>query len=102
MKTKILYLTLATAILFAAGTIALTGCGNSSNKKSTEQQHEATETEHQHDMDEQHEHGDMAEASYQCPMKCEGDKTYDKPGSCPVCKMDLKKMDEDHEHDHQE
>jgi protein SCO1/2 len=27
---------------------------------------------------------------YQCPMQCEGDKTYDEPGSCPVCKMDLK------------
>lgn len=28
-------------------------------------------------------------AVYQCPMACEGDKTYDAPGSCPVCKMDL-------------
>jgi len=27
---------------------------------------------------------------YQCPMKCEGDKTFDKPGSCSICKMDLK------------
>ena len=27
---------------------------------------------------------------YQCPMDCEKGKTYDKPGSCPVCKMDLK------------
>lgn len=26
---------------------------------------------------------------YQCPMKCEGEKTYNQPGSCPVCKMDL-------------
>lgn len=26
---------------------------------------------------------------YYCPMHCEGDKTYDKPGSCPVCGMDL-------------
>ena len=26
---------------------------------------------------------------YQCPMKCEGEKTFDKPGSCSVCKMDL-------------
>lgn len=26
---------------------------------------------------------------YQCPMHCEGDKTYDEAGSCPVCKMDL-------------
>lgn len=27
--------------------------------------------------------------AYECPMHCEGDKTYDKEGSCPVCKMDL-------------
>ncbi|MGN6646835.1 MAG: heavy metal translocating P-type ATPase [Cytophaga sp.] len=26
---------------------------------------------------------------YYCPMHCEGDKTYDKPGDCPVCGMDL-------------
>ncbi len=26
---------------------------------------------------------------YQCPMKCEGDKTYDAPGICPVCNMHL-------------
>ncbi len=30
-----------------------------------------------------HEHG------YACPMHCEGDKAYDRPGSCPVCNMDL-------------
>ena len=27
---------------------------------------------------------------YKCPMKCEGDKTYDEPGKCPVCNMNLK------------
>lgn len=26
---------------------------------------------------------------YYCPMQCEGDKTYDEPGDCPVCGMDL-------------
>jgi hypothetical protein len=26
---------------------------------------------------------------YQCPMKCEGEKTYDQPGRCPVCKLYL-------------
>jgi len=26
---------------------------------------------------------------YYCPMHCQGDKTYDKPGDCPVCGMDL-------------
>jgi protein SCO1/2 len=31
-------------------------------------------------------------ASYQCPMKCEGEKIVDKPGSCSVCKMDLKPL----------
>ncbi|MEN9387020.1 MAG: hypothetical protein RLZZ185_1761, partial [Bacteroidota bacterium] len=27
---------------------------------------------------------------YQCPMKCEGTKTYSKKGKCPACTMDLK------------
>jgi Cu2+-exporting ATPase len=26
---------------------------------------------------------------YYCPMHCEGDKLYDKPGDCPICGMDL-------------
>ncbi|MEP2274903.1 MAG: heavy metal translocating P-type ATPase [Reichenbachiella sp.] len=26
---------------------------------------------------------------YYCPMHCEGEKTYPKPGHCPVCGMDL-------------
>jgi len=26
---------------------------------------------------------------FYCPMRCEGDKTYDHPGHCPVCGMDL-------------
>ncbi len=29
-------------------------------------------------------------ATYQCPMQCEDTKTYNKAGSCPICKMDLK------------
>ena len=42
---------------------------------------------------------------YQCPMDCEDGKTYDKEGTCPVCKMDLKKVekedDDDKEDDHE-
>jgi len=30
---------------------------------------------------------------YYCPMRCEGDKTYDEPGDCPVCRMHLNKME---------
>lgn len=28
--------------------------------------------------------------TFYCPMKCEGDKTYDKAGKCPKCGMKLK------------
>lgn len=44
---------------------------------------------------------------YICPMHCEGDKTYDKPGSCPVCNMHLVTLEElqsktkKHSHNHQ-
>ena len=30
--------------------------------------------------------------TFYCPMHCEGDKTYNKPGDCPVCGMDLVPM----------
>lgn len=33
---------------------------------------------------------ETAVVSYQCPMKCEGEKVYTSEGSCVVCKMDLK------------
>ncbi len=31
----------------------------------------------------------VSDNTYQCPMKCEGDKTYNQPGNCPVCNMKL-------------
>ena len=31
---------------------------------------------------------------YQCPMKCDGDKTYNAPGKCPVCNMHLEPVNE--------
>ena len=44
---------------------------------------------------------------YYCPMKCEGDKTYDEPGDCPVCNMHLIPVGEEfqktngHHHHHE-
>ncbi|MES2806863.1 MAG: heavy metal translocating P-type ATPase, partial [Bacteroidota bacterium] len=35
-----------------------------------------------------------AQGKYYCPMHCEGEKVYDKPGSCPVCGMNLEKVPE--------
>lgn len=37
-------------------------------------------------------HGEHA-AMYECPMKCEGSAS-DKPGKCPMCDMDLVKVQE--------
>src|SRR5690554_1176505 len=31
----------------------------------------------------------IGSGTFYCPMHCEGDKTYDRPGDCPVCGMDL-------------
>lgn len=37
---------------------------------------------------------------YVCPMGCEGDKTYSRPGKCPVCDMPMKKQAKAHtDHD---
>ncbi len=35
-----------------------------------------------------------AQGKYYCPMHCEGEKVYDKPGDCPVCGMNLEKVPE--------
>ncbi|CAN5241697.1 heavy metal translocating P-type ATPase [soil metagenome] len=55
--------------------------------------------EHVHDSHAQHSKHFAAETKpkptgkasgvYYCPMHCEGDKTYNEPGDCPVCGMDL-------------
>ena len=57
---------------------------------------EKKESKHPH-LEKQHETlpgktlGQMTNGSgiFYCPMHCEGDKTYDKQGNCPVCGMNL-------------
>ena len=62
------------------------------------------ETSHQEEIHDHDENAELLHASvYQCPMKCEGDKTYEKEGTCPKCGMDLEKMEiHEVEHDHSE
>lgn len=46
--------------------------------------------EHHHHEEEQEEKPKVkGNGTFYCPMHCEGDKTYHKPGDCPVCGMDL-------------
>ena len=80
MKKTILIL--ATAGVFALGTTLISGCGNSDHQHKEEATHE-------HHEGEVHEH-----EAYQCPMKCEGDKTYEEEGTCPKCNMKLAKVEE--------
>ena len=49
-----------------------------------------------HKQGEHHQHSEAKKekqpkgtGTFYCPMHCEGDKIYNKPGDCPVCGMDL-------------
>jgi hypothetical protein len=35
---------------------------------------------------------DTSTERYQCPMNCESDTAYTTAGKCPVCEMDLEKL----------
>lgn len=73
MKNQVLNVVMAGVFVFGMATFV--GCGNNS---------------HHHENGEHHEH---MEEAYACPMKCEGDKTYDEAGKCPVCEMDMEKVE---------
>ncbi len=71
-----------TLSLFAAALFFVTACGG--NAKTDEH------AGHDHDTPAATESGEAKAAEvYYCPMKCEGEKTYDEAGKCPVCGMDL-------------
>ncbi len=66
MKKNIFWITIAAALISG-----ISSC-NSTTEKKTEAKTEKQE-------------------AYQCPMKCEGEKTYPQPGQCPSCNMELVK-----------
>lgn len=43
--------------------------------------------EHDHSVDV------SSDENYICPMRCEGEKTYAQPGTCPVCNMKLERLE---------
>ncbi len=78
MKKSILSLSFA---FMAIAGVTFTACENSPKPAENSEATEATEK--------------MAAAEYQCPMKCEGEKTYAEMGTCPECGMDLKQIHKD-------
>ncbi len=95
------------ALVFAVG-FTITSC--KSEQKDTKEVEKEVVTEDVKEVAEEAEEAkeaeenmDLAVAIYQCPMNCEEGKTYDEPGQCPTCKMDLKEQTpngESEEHDH--
>ena len=73
MKKSILIL--GTLMLLFVGTSVITSCNDKNSSEKTEIKNKEVKT-----------------VKYACPMKCEGDKTYDKPGKCPECGMDLEEV----------
>jgi len=79
------------AVLFVTGSLIFSSCGNSGNKEKSETK-DNTEMVKQEAVKADTAAVDsdaVTETKYQCSMKCEGDKTYDKPGKCPKCGMNL-------------
>src|SRR5690606_27919238 len=70
-KTSLIHNKMKNIILIICGilTLGLTGCKNDASKNNS-------------DID----------LVYQCPMKCEGHKTYDEAGSCPVCRSEERRV----------
>ena len=63
------------SLILALTVISFVSCKNETAKPATTSTETAT-----------------AAVQYICPMNCEKGKTYDKPGACPVCHMDLEPL----------
>lgn len=69
---------LKSALIAILISVILASCTNSSSNAPSETKDKKTDS-------------NPKAAVYQCPMDCEKGKTYDKPGKCPVCEMELVK-----------
>ena len=82
--------------LSAAGkyTIAMSNGKTHEHAILKESETKSSSSTHSHDHKKETTMPSNAKGNYYCPMHCEGDKVYDKPGDCPVCGMDLVKAPE--------
>ena len=92
-KLKFLILSMIISAFF----VTVYSCNT--NNESTENNETQTETKmvneekvNSEESSETHEHSETAMTHYQCPMKCEGDKTYTEKQKCPKCGMDMEEV----------
>ena len=72
-------------IFILIASFTLYACTNQGTKDEQKQTDQKVSDSTNHDL--------KQTATYQCPMKCEGDKTYAEAGICPECEMDLAKVE---------
>ena len=63
--------------------------GSKSKTPKSHSGHEGNESTHKS------ENNSQSKTVYQCPMKCEGEKTYPDSGICPICNMHLAPVGEE-------
>lgn len=86
-KTNSMKKVIIVLALMLSTSVVLISC-----KGEKKENNETTEMQEDHAADK----ADIAmNMVYQCPMDCEEGKTYKEEGSCPVCKMDLKKVEKE-------
>jgi len=85
------------SFIISAFFISVTSCNSKS--EGVDNNDEQTETNTANDEkvsgeehSETHEHKETAMTSFQCPMKCEGDKTYTEKEKCPKCGMEMEEV----------
>ena len=95
-------------VLIMAFAIAIGAMFTSCKSENKENKEEDTEIVKEVDQEVKEEMNNKLIAGlYQCPMDCEDGKVYEVPGTCPVCKMNLKLKEtegeeENHDgHDHE-
>jgi hypothetical protein len=88
-RTIMIMKTIFTFALAFAICLSFNACNNA-EEVSVEETEVTTQDSSGQESHEGHDHEMEASAgAYYCPMKCEGDKTYEDPGKCAVCGMDL-------------
>ena len=77
-------------VIILAILASLTACNKT---KTAEANSEATKTTEATTQSHENKDGEAndAELAYVCPMDCENGKTYNQPGKCPKCEMNLEK-----------
>lgn len=85
-RMKMKTILFSSALMLILSGAVLTSCGNQEQSETPEAQADT------------HEHA----ATFACPMKCEGEKTYSEEGKCPSCGMALEEVAHNHDHgDHE-